>query len=330
LKREIKMKKEERKEEGGIVIDSPRINNATPHEVVIVDDNGEEIITFSPIKNPIVLAQKPIRLETNTLRVGALKGLENDKWIREKVDVPLSLTKMGAAEELPPQKEGQFYIVSRAVQEAYPERQDFLIPNETVRDEEGKIVGCKSLAISPGFKLDLKTELNLFLNSLVPMGTQEMEDGHKEYIYARDQLEPFLFERVRRVVITLPNKYLHYGSNGVRLFVKDDDDSSDNDKEDGWEELEKRMEELELVSPPMNFWGPVDDLLGLSEDREEEKTLYTQEELERNIPALIYCLRKVVVKTIDGDFVKIDYVYSKDRIDELSPDWGKEKEGDEE
>lgn len=179
--------------------DIMEIKNMTPHEVKIVNEEGNVIKTFPRSANPI-------RLESETKKVGDLfinespkkNGMEKvilsrNGWsIRggeappvfdlmcsacgrdggngfggyshccgaEEVEprnsegdftrIPLTITKMGAG-NLPPKKEGQYYIVSRTVQEAYPERDDFVIPNETVRDKEGKIVGCRSLAISPSF-----------------------------------------------------------------------------------------------------------------------------------------------------------------------------------
>lgn len=38
------------------------------------------------------------------------------------------------------------YIVSRVVAEAARGRADLLIPDDTVRDEQGRIIGCRALA----------------------------------------------------------------------------------------------------------------------------------------------------------------------------------------
>jgi len=110
------------------------IINKTPHEVVLVEETGEVIQTFPKSENPI-------RLLEETDRIGTIEG------------IPLSKTKMTAVKNtLPEEQEGIFYIVSRAVQEAYPNRKDLLIPNESVRDESGRIVGCKSLAVNETFR----------------------------------------------------------------------------------------------------------------------------------------------------------------------------------
>lgn len=50
--------------------------------------------------------------------------------------------------DLPEPQDGVYYIVSNIVAQAMRyERVDLLIPNELVRDEEGRIIGCKSFAI---------------------------------------------------------------------------------------------------------------------------------------------------------------------------------------
>ena len=47
---------------------------------------------------------------------------------------------------LPEPQEDTYYIVSALVAGAAKNRVDLLIPNDTVRDEQGRIVGCRSLA----------------------------------------------------------------------------------------------------------------------------------------------------------------------------------------
>src|SRR6056297_3415854 len=108
-----------------------KIINKTPHNVKIMSKRGNVIKTFPR-------SQSPIRLKSETKRVGEIG------------EIPLSRTTMEGG-DLPPEKEGRYYIVSRAVQSAYPDRTDLLIPNETVRDDEGRIVGCQSLAVPENF-----------------------------------------------------------------------------------------------------------------------------------------------------------------------------------
>jgi len=35
---------------------------------------------------------------------------------------------------------------------AYPNRDDFLIVDRTIRDEQGRIIGCRSLSVNPYYR----------------------------------------------------------------------------------------------------------------------------------------------------------------------------------
>jgi len=63
--------------------------------------------------------------------------------------IPLTETVFGEVEGLPEYKKGTYYIVSSLVAQACPDRSDLLIVNETVRDEQGRICGCKSFSVNP-------------------------------------------------------------------------------------------------------------------------------------------------------------------------------------
>lgn len=110
------------------------IKNLTPHEITIVGENGEIILSIKP--EPI-----SARAKASTVKVGAIEV--------EGKTIPLTTTKMGEVEGLPPEEKGTMLIVSRIVAEACPNRHDLVIPNESVRDDKGRIVGVKSLAILP-------------------------------------------------------------------------------------------------------------------------------------------------------------------------------------
>jgi len=92
--------------------------NLTPHPIVL---DGE---TYP--------SEGSLRVSTETQTVGG-------------TPIPLSISKFGQVENLPEEKRGTLYIVSRLVAEA-TKRKDFLIVNETIRDKSGKIIGCKSLS----------------------------------------------------------------------------------------------------------------------------------------------------------------------------------------
>lgn len=47
---------------------------------------------------------------------------------------------------IPPAVPGVHYVVSRLVAEVCSDRDDLLVPDDLVRDEEGRVLGCRALA----------------------------------------------------------------------------------------------------------------------------------------------------------------------------------------
>ena len=60
--------------------------------------------------------------------------------------IPLTTTSFGDVIDLPAPQDGVFFIVSRLVLSACPDRNDLLVPNDLVRDDNGNIIGAKSFA----------------------------------------------------------------------------------------------------------------------------------------------------------------------------------------
>lgn len=102
------------------------IVNCTPHAITLFPENGDAFV----IEKSGLIA----RLSQTTKVVGEING------------VNITETQFGENVDLPAPKEGVFIIVSRIVLAANPDRKDLLVPNELVRDENGQILGCKSLA----------------------------------------------------------------------------------------------------------------------------------------------------------------------------------------
>ncbi|MBU5491262.1 hypothetical protein [Butyricicoccus intestinisimiae] len=111
-----------------------KIVNLTPHAITVLK-NGEEIAVY---KASGYIA----RCESDTVVVGEIAG------------IPLTKTEFGELYlidrdkfryELPAQQDGTFYIVSALVARAAG-REDFVIVNDTVRDNDGRIIGCQSFA----------------------------------------------------------------------------------------------------------------------------------------------------------------------------------------
>ena len=66
--------------------------------------------------------------------------------------IPVNRTSFGAVEGLPGPVPGTYYIVSALVAQAVPGRADVLITDDAVRDDAGRIIGCRALAtLSPDF-----------------------------------------------------------------------------------------------------------------------------------------------------------------------------------
>lgn len=100
--------------------------NCTPHDITIMNS-----------KKIVIEASGIVARVSTTMSPSGMIG-----------DIPLSENKFGEVENLPEPKKGTRYLVSRMVMEACPKRHDLLVPGECVRDEEGKIIGCKSLSIN--------------------------------------------------------------------------------------------------------------------------------------------------------------------------------------
>lgn len=115
-----------------------KIINLTPHQINIFNEENQ-LITVYP-------SSGTIRLETSKQKV-SIEGLsdiaDTFKIVRSQANKDL----------LPKQKPNTFYIVSSMVQEAHPERKDFIAPNTSadaagaVRDDKGNIIGVRSFVV---------------------------------------------------------------------------------------------------------------------------------------------------------------------------------------
>ena len=102
------------------------ILNMTPHWVNSVGDDNKIIKTFDS--------------------VGVARGSQQTVVIGDINGIPLTTTSFGDVVDLPAPQDGVFFIVSRLVLSACPDRNDLLVPNDLVRDDNGNIIGAKSFA----------------------------------------------------------------------------------------------------------------------------------------------------------------------------------------
>ena len=103
------------------------IINLTPHTINFVDAEGNAILSV-PASGQLA-------------RVSA-KTVTSDVTYN---GIPVTYTSYGEVEGLPEREENTIYVVSSLVASRIPNREDVFIPNESVRDPEGRIIGCKSL-----------------------------------------------------------------------------------------------------------------------------------------------------------------------------------------
>ena len=103
-----------------------KIVNLTPHPIRVIGENDQVILE-------IPRNTSPLRLNEERTDQGTISGVRV---------VGKSLSPAGG---LPPQEEGTYYIVSLVIAQMY-KRPDFLVPDDPVRDEEGRIIGCRRFA----------------------------------------------------------------------------------------------------------------------------------------------------------------------------------------
>ena len=103
-----------------------KIVNLTPHAINFVHEDCTPLATINP-------SGTVARVTTKTVTKGDVNG------------IPVTATEFGEVENLPEPTQDTIYIVSSLVAQRCKDRNDVFIPNESVRDENGRIVGCKSL-----------------------------------------------------------------------------------------------------------------------------------------------------------------------------------------
>ena len=103
------------------------IRNLTPHMVNVWDKNGQcwDI-------EPDGMVARCSQFEETVGELGTIK---------------VTRQRFGEVIDLPPARVGTWLIVSRIVASALPERQDLLIPGPPVRDDNGKVIGCRGLSV---------------------------------------------------------------------------------------------------------------------------------------------------------------------------------------
>lgn len=111
--------------------DDVKVVNLTPHDVNIVNDNGEVIRTY-PATGTVA------RVASSASKVREIDGVD------------VVSTEFGDVDGLPPQSSDTVYIVSMLVAQALSDRTDLIAPDtgpqSVVRDDKGQIIGVKRFA----------------------------------------------------------------------------------------------------------------------------------------------------------------------------------------
>lgn len=106
------------------------IKNLTPHMISMVNENGEVVRQYP--------SEGIARATQSNIQVGEIDG------------IPLMETSFGETIDLPEYQDGVYIVVSIITANAAKANgrrvDDLLITTDTVRDETGRIVGCKAFA----------------------------------------------------------------------------------------------------------------------------------------------------------------------------------------
>ena len=105
----------------------------------MIDEEGEVVMTIPPEGEPVRCKSSFSTVETVEV---TLDG-------ETTTDFTVSEGSFGETTGLPDAHPGVINIVSRIVAEANPERDDLLMVHDTVRDDDGNIIGCKGFSRLP-------------------------------------------------------------------------------------------------------------------------------------------------------------------------------------
>ncbi len=114
-------------------METTQLVNLTPHTITLVDQNNQPVL--------IVDSSAVARVSAQTTTVGtySVNGIE----------IPRTHTVYGEVEGLPAPTPGTVYIVSGMIVSALASqgirRDDVVVPGLQVRDEQGRVIGCRSL-----------------------------------------------------------------------------------------------------------------------------------------------------------------------------------------
>lgn len=107
-----------------------KIINLTPHAINLMAEDGSIIATFA---SQGVARATSSRAAIDTVNING-------------VSININRTSFGMVENLPEPEADTLYIVSALTAKAAPDRTDLIAPDDTIRDDTGRIIGCRAFA----------------------------------------------------------------------------------------------------------------------------------------------------------------------------------------
>ena len=108
------------------------IVNLTPHALNLMPEGpGGPTVTIPPSGQVARCAVDRVKVDTVSV---------------DGISVPVNQTRFGEVSDLPDPQPDTIFVVSALVAQAVPDRQDVFITDDAVRDEQGRIIGCRALA----------------------------------------------------------------------------------------------------------------------------------------------------------------------------------------
>lgn len=109
-----------------------RIVNLTPHALNFMPQGPDgPVVTIPP---SILMARCAVhRVQVDTITV-------------DGIAIPVNRTQFGTVTGLPDPRPDTIFVVSALVAQAVPDRQDVFIVDDTIRDDQGRIIGARALA----------------------------------------------------------------------------------------------------------------------------------------------------------------------------------------
>mgnify|MGYP004568589415 CR=1 FL=1 len=108
-----------------------KLINATPHEINFIGDDNQVILTIAPSDVLVRVSQQTTDVDSISI---------------DDINIPVTDNVFGDVIGLPQQQDDTVIIVSAMVSNACKTRTDLALVNQSVRDDKGRIIGCRSLS----------------------------------------------------------------------------------------------------------------------------------------------------------------------------------------